>query len=127
MKTKLSLKFKARDAFVIAAALLIAAAVFLLTLPKANEGRLYAEISRNGEVLASLPLDADAEYTVNGDYENVVTIANGSAFFSSATCPNEDCVHAGRLTKAGQLAVCLPNGVTLRIVGAEADVDAIAG
>ena len=61
------------------------------------------------------------------DYENVVTISDGSAFFSSATCPGKDCVHAGRLTKAGQLAVCLPNGVTLRIVGSEADVDAIAG
>ena len=80
-----------------------------LTLPKAGGDRLYAEISRGGEVLATLPLDTDAEYIVNGDYENVVTIANGSAFFSSSNCPNEDCVHAGRLTKAGQLAVCLPN------------------
>ena len=127
MKSKLSLKFKRRDAIVIAAALLIAAAVFLLTLPKAGGDRLYAEISRGGEVLATLPLDTDAEYIVNGDYENVVTNADGGAFFSSSNCPNEDCVHAGRLTKAGQLAVCLPNGVTLRIVGAEADVDAIAG
>ena len=127
MKSKLSLKFKVRDAIVIAAALLLAAAVFLFTLPKASEGRLYAEISRRGETLALLPLDTDAEYTVRGDYENVIKIADGSAFFGSATCPNEDCVHAGKLTKAGQLAVCLPNGVTLRIVGAEADVDAIAG
>ena len=121
------MKFKRRDAIVIAAALLIAAAVFLLTLPKAGGDRLYAEISRGGEVLATLPLDTDAEYIVNGDYENVVTNADGGAFFSSSNCPNEDCVHTGRLTKAGQLAVCLPNGVTLRIVGAEADVDAIAG
>ena len=127
MKSNLSLKFKWRDALIIAAALLLAAAVFLLTLPKGADGRLFAEISRNGEVVASLPLDTDAEYVVNGDYENVVTIADGGAFFSSSNCPNEDCVHTGRLTKAGQLAVCLPNGVTVRIVGEEADVDAIAG
>ena len=127
MKSNLSLKFKWRDALIIAAALLLAAAVFLLTLPKGADGRLFAEISRNGEVVASLPLDTDAEYVVNGDYENVVTIADGSAFFSNSNCPNEDCVHTGRLTKAGQLAVCLPNGVTVRIVGEEADVDAIAG
>ena len=127
MKSKLSLKFKWRDAIIISAALLIAAAVFLLTLPKSGDGRLYAEISVKGEVVASLPLDTDAEYVVDGDYQNTVTIKDGAAFFSSATCPNNDCVHAGRLMKAGQLAVCLPNGVTLRIVGAEADVDAIAG
>lgn len=127
MKSNLSLKFKWRDALIIAAALLLAAAVFLLTLPKGADGRLFAEISRNGEVVASLPLDTDAEYVVNGDYENVVTIADGGAFFGSSNCPNEDCVHTGRLTKAGQLAVCLPNGVTVRIVGEEADVDAIAG
>ena len=127
MKSKLSLQFKKRDFIIIAAALLLAAAVFLFFLPKGETGRLYAEISKNGEVIASLPLDTDAEYVVNGDYENVVTIADGSAFFSSSNCPNEDCVHTGKLTKAGQLAVCLPNGVTLRIVGGEGDVDAIAG
>lgn len=127
MKSKLSLKFKWRDALIIAAALLLAAAVFLLTLPKNTEGRLFAEITQNGKLLASLPLDTDAEYIVNGNYENTVTIADGSAFFSSSNCPNEDCVHTGKLTKAGQLAVCLPNGVTVRIVGENADVDAIAG
>ncbi|MBO4584805.1 MAG: NusG domain II-containing protein [Clostridia bacterium] len=127
MKSKLSLQFKKRDFIIIAAALLLAAAVFLFFLPKGETGRLYAEISKNGEVIASLPLDTDAEYVVNGDYENVVTISDGSAFFSSSNCPNEDCVHTGKLTKAGQLAVCLPNGVTLRIVGGEGDVDAIAG
>ena len=127
MKSKLSLKFKWHDALIIAAALLLAAAVFLLTLPKGADGRLFAEISQNGKLLASLPLDTDAEYIVNGDYDNVVTILDGSAFFSSSSCPNEDCVHTGKLTKAGQLAVCLPNGVTVRIVGEDADVDAIAG
>ena len=127
MKSKLSLQFKKRDFIIIAAALLLAAAVFLFFLPKGETGRLYAEISKNGEVIASLPLDTDAEYVVNGDYENVVTISDRSAFFNSSNCPNEDCVHTGKLTKAGQLAVCLPNGVTLRIVGGEGDVDAIAG
>ena len=127
MKSKLSLNFRWRDALVIAAALLLAAAVFLLTLPKSAEGRLFAEITQNGRLLASLPLDTDAEYVVNGDYENTVTISERSAYFSSSTCPNEDCVHTGKLTKAGQLAVCLPNGVTVRIVGENADVDAIAG
>lgn len=127
MKSKISLKFKWRDALIIAAALLLAAAVFLLTLPKNSEGRLFAEITQNGKLLASLPLDTDAEYIVNGDYQNTVTISDGSVFFSTSTCPNEDCVHTGKLTKAGQLAVCLPNGVTVRIVGENADVDAIAG
>ena len=127
MKSKLSLKFKLRDAIVIAAALLLAAAVFLLTLPKDADGRLFAEITQNGKLLASLPLDTDAEYVVNGDYENVVTIVDGGAFFKYSTCPNKECVHTGKLTKAGQLAVCLPNGVTVRIVGESSDVDAIAG
>ena len=127
MKSKLSLQFKKRDFIIIAVALLLAAAVFLFFLPKDETERLYAEISKNGEVIASLPLDTDTEYVVNDDYENVVTISDGSAFFSSSNCPNEDCVHTGKLTKAGQLAVCLPNGVTLRIVGGEGDVDAIAG
>lgn len=127
MKNKIRLAFSKYDLIIIAVALLLALSVFLFTLPKNSEGRLYAEISKNGELLCSLPLDTDAEYKVKGKYVNVIKIENSSAYFSSATCPNNECVRTGKLSKAGQLAVCLPNAVSLRIVGGKRDVDAIAG
>ena len=127
MKNKLKLKFSKYDLIIIAAALIAAAAVFLLTVPKSAEGRLFAEVTQNGDVLYSLPLDTDTERVIGGDYENTLVIKDGTVCFSSATCPNGDCVRTGTLSKAGQLAVCLPNGVAVRIVGGTPDVDAIAG
>ena len=127
MKNKLKLKFSKYDLVIIAAALIAAAAVFLLTLPKGAEGKLFAEVTQNGELLWSLPLDTDTERIIGGEYENTLVIKDGTVRFSSATCPNGDCVRSGTLSKAGQLAVCLPNGVAVRIVGAAPDVDAVAG
>ena len=46
-----------------------------------------------------------------------------------ADCPGRDCVHSGKISRAGQCIVCLPARVTLRLVGgAEEDaVDAVIG
>ena len=127
MKNKVSLKFKLGDIAVIAAAILIAVSVFLFFLPKGTPARLFAEIKQNGVLIASLPLDTDTEYTITDNYVNTVKIEDHSAFFLFSDCPNNDCVRLGKLNKAGDIAVCLPNGVTLQIVGATPEIDAIAG
>ncbi len=127
MKNKVSLKFRWADLAVVSVALLIATAVFFLSLPKTSSARLFAEIKLNGELLASLPLDTDTDYTVSGDYLNIIRIRDGAAFFLSSDCPNNDCVRLGKLNATGELAVCLPNGVTVEIVGGSTSVDAIAG
>ncbi len=127
MKNKVSLKFKLGDIAVIAAAILIALSVFLFFLPKATPTRLFAEIKQNGVLIASLPLDTDTEYTITDNYVNTIKIEDHSAFFFFSDCPNNDCVRLGKLNKAGDIAVCLPNGVTLQIVGATPEIDAIAG
>ncbi|MFR4973814.1 MAG: NusG domain II-containing protein [Butyricicoccus pullicaecorum] len=36
------------------------------------------------------------------------------------------CVHTGTLTRAGQMAVCLPTRVVVRLIGEDTTVDAVA-
>lgn len=127
MKNSISIKFKWGDVIIIAAVLCIAAAVFFVFLPKNSDKPLFAEIRQNGTTLASLPLDKDTEYSVNGSYTNLIKIENGKVFFLFSDCPNNDCVNMGKLEKHGDIAVCLPNGVSVEIVGGDSEIDAVAG
>ncbi|MBQ8731759.1 MAG: NusG domain II-containing protein [Oscillospiraceae bacterium] len=43
--------------------------------------------------------------------------SDGSVCFESSDCPDRLCVQKGRLSLAGDVAVCLPNGVVLRLEG----------
>ena len=37
---------------------------------------------------------------------------------TSSDCPTQDCVHTGRISRAGQSIVCLPAQVAVQLVGA---------
>lgn len=87
----------------------------VLLLPRG--GGAAVEVRQEGEIVAVLPLDRDAEFVCGGV---TVTVRDGAAFVSEADCPDKLCVAAGRLTKAGDAAVCLPNRVTLTVTGAPA-------
>lgn len=92
--------------------LALAASLALAFLP-AGEGRAV-EVRVNGERVAVLPLDRDTEYACGG---LTVVVRDGAAFVRDADCPDKLCEKAGRLTKAGDVAVCLPNRVTLTVTG----------
>ena len=57
---------------------------------------------------------------------NVIQIEEDCVYFAESDCPDQVCVRSGKLTRAGQIAVCLPNRVIVRLVGAQSDIDAIA-
>ena len=43
-------------------------------------------------------------------------------------CPNQDCVHSGVITRAGQSIVCLPARIVIELHGGSGDgVDAVLG
>ena len=54
-----------------------------------------------------------------------VVIAHGKARFLSAPCSNQYCVHQGWLSKVGQVAVCLPNQVSLELLGGSKPYDSL--
>jgi hypothetical protein len=47
----------------------------------------------------------------------IVSVGGGAAEVVSSPCPDKICVHGGRITKAGQLLICAPNLVTIKIMG----------
>ena len=103
------------DIIVIASVLLISIVVVLVTQLTKVEGA-YAEVTIDGTVVGKYSLSLDGVYTLN-DGTNVLTIKNGEAFMSYSQCPDHTCENTGKIKYVGQTIVCLPNRLTISIVG----------
>ena len=93
-----------------------------------SSGLLTALVRQDGQVVRTIALTGLSEpitFTLDGAYTNTIRAENGRICVESATCPGQDCVHTGWLTRAGQSAVCLENRVSITLEGA-ATLDAIA-
>ncbi|MBQ6839139.1 MAG: NusG domain II-containing protein [Oscillospiraceae bacterium] len=119
------LRFQKWDIAVIAGVILAAALVFVAFLP-GNSGA-YAQVYLQGQLVDTLPLNVDQSREYSGVYTNVVTVQNGKIAVTHSDCPGEDCVHSGGISAAGRSIVCLPNGLEIRVVGNESDVDFVVG
>ena len=57
--------------------------------------------------------------------EAIISIAAGKARFVQSPCSNQYCVHQGWLSNAGQVAICLPNQLSLQLLGAKSPYDSL--
>lgn len=119
--------FKIGDLLAIGAVLLLAVLCFLGFLPKGSEEGSRAQIYQDGELLMTVSLDQDQQFTVEGDYTNIVTVTDGQIAITESDCPGQDCVHSGAVHSSGRSLVCLPNSLEIRVVSGEADVDFVVG
>ena len=88
-----------------------------------------AVIYVDGEVYERIPLDTEKEIVLSLDYTNTITVKDGAAAVSHSDCPDQVCVRSGSLDAVGEVAVCLPNRVIVKIEGKTTgeEVDLIAG
>lgn len=118
-----------RDILPIAAALLLALSVWLCLSLSGREGSV-AVISQNGRELYRIELQAVTEpyrLELPGECPAVLLFEPGSVCFEEAACPDKLCVRTGKLSRAGEAAVCLPAGITVRIEGDNRQIDAVTG
>ena len=121
------LKFQTGDALAIVLVVLLAAGVFLAFLPGRSQEAAQAEIYLNGERIETLLLSQDRELTINDQYSNTITVADGRIAITASDCPGEDCVHSGWISSSGRSIVCLPNGLEIRVTAQTGDVDFVVG
>lgn len=57
---------------------------------------------------------------------NTVIITSDGAYVSFADCPDKIDVKSSKITKPGQIIVCIPNRLSVQIVGEKTDVDVVA-
>lgn len=94
----------------------------------AESGALTVVISANGQEIERTAL-TDYE---GGVYESngctlTVAVANGAVSVVESDCPNQDCVHSGAVSRAGQSIVCLPARMVIELTGTGSDYDLVTG
>jgi len=115
---------KAGDWFIIILffALIIISMKLLWNLPQGQ----YLEIYKNNEILATYSLNQQITKTINGAKgETKITINNGKVRFSSAPCAKKYCIHQGWINKANQIIICIPNKISISILGSNKNYDSI--
>lgn len=115
--------------FVICAAVLCLAGLAAIPFLFHTSGTLICEIRQENQVVQTIRLTEGHRETVTltrDGVTNLIEIDGMQVRFAQSNCPDQVCVRTGVLTRAGQMAVCLPTRVTVRILGADTQVDAIA-
>ena len=79
----------------------------------------------NGSEVARYALTETGDYPLNGG-TNVLHIENGSAWLTDADCPDKLCVKQGKIQYTGQTITCLPNRLTVTVIGADGGVDLVS-
>jgi hypothetical protein len=121
---------KKNDIYLIAAAILLAAAMWLLiygTQKKDAGGEVV--VYKDGEVFYAGSLDFETIITVEGEEGsiNVVLVKDGKAVMKKASCPDQICVHTRPAEKDGQSIICLPNRVSVEVRNAGIkDIDGVS-
>lgn len=77
-----------------------------------------AVIRSAGKVFAQTTLDRNQSIAVPGPLgTSRITIRNGRARVEADPSPRQYCVKQGWLKNAGEIAMCLPNQVSLELIG----------
>ncbi len=106
---------------------LAALAVVALTMTLwRGEVAEQAVIRSAGKIIHTVPLAVDQEIAVAGPLgTSIITIAKRRARISSDPSPRQYCVRQGWLQQAGEIALCLPNQVSVELTGKHKKYDSL--
>ena len=84
------------------------------------------EVVVSGDVAYRAPLSQNFRYEADGPLGQTTVVCQDSyVWVEDSCCPNKLCVKTGKVRATGQVVVCVPNEVVVRILGA-GEVDAVA-
>ena len=103
--------------------------IYIIKLNSPGNGSAdTAEITFDGEIIGTVSLSADGEYSFPQLEGMMFTVSEGTVCVSKSTCSDRICVKSGKLSRPGEAAVCVPNkaAVTVRSSRRENnDIDAV--
>lgn len=83
-----------------------------------HESAAKVQVRLGDKIYATYDLNLQRQLRLSGALgETVIDIVDGKVRFKKSPCQNQYCVHQGWLTRNGQVAICLPNHVTLELIG----------
>ncbi|WP_461246869.1 NusG domain II-containing protein [Treponema sp. R6D11] len=117
-----ALQVRTSDIFLMLGVLLISLFFIILPLFSISNKNSQVEIYSDSKLIYKTSLENPRAYSVSGvDF----VIYDNSVYVREANCPDKLCKNQGKINKAGQSIICLPNKVVAKIVGTS-EVDTIA-
>ena len=84
------------------------------------------KIRQGSRVVGTYDLNQMRELKITGAMgESLISINQGKVRFKQSPCLNQYCVHQGWLSRAGQVAICLPNQISLQLMGTKTTYDSL--
>lgn len=108
--------------YVLIITVLIVIGILFIAQSLQKNGR-YIEVKLNNESIGIYSLNENKTYKLNGG-NNILIVEDGYAYINSANCPDKICIKQGKINKEGQCITCLPNKITVTVVGGS-DIDFI--
>lgn len=120
------------DVVIVAAVLVLVVASILAVKPaRYNNGKMpmAAIIRQDGKIIRTIDLGREkqkGEFTVKSEFDNVISYEDGKIRFKESNCPDRLCVRTGWIEMNGQIAVCVPNRVSIKIEKREDGLDGVS-
>ncbi len=84
------------------------------------------KIRQDNQIIGTYDLNQTRELHIHGALgDALISIAQGKVRFKQSPCNNQYCVHQGWLSRAGQVAICIPNQISLQLMGAKTPYDSL--
>jgi hypothetical protein len=100
--------------------------IFLFQTLWTNTPASKLQIRQGDKVIGTYDLNQTRELHIHGPIgESHISIEKGKVRFKQSPCTNQYCVHQGWLSRSGQVAICLPNQVSLQLIGENKPYDSL--
>ncbi len=104
----------------------IIAVIILFQTLWTNSPASQLRIRQGDKIIGTYDLNQARELHIHGPLgDSLISIAQGKVRFKQSPCNNQYCVHQGWLARAGQVAVCLPNQVSIQLIGERKPYDSL--
>ncbi|MBI2780132.1 MAG: NusG domain II-containing protein [Gammaproteobacteria bacterium] len=113
------------DGVVVALALALLPYLYLTYWGSSTQGE-EVRIMVSGKERMAVSLRQDRRLAVDGELgPSIIDIHDGKARFTASPCRGKQCIHTGWLGRGGESAACLPNRVSMVVVGREQRFDSV--
>lgn len=80
-----------------------------------------AQISVGGEVIQTVDLNKNQEFTIQGENHILlhIMVQDGKIYVQHSDCPDKICEQRGKISKTGENIVCLPARTVIEVINGE--------
>jgi len=97
----------------------------MMIIQSKNGERVLIKI--DGKIYEECSLSENKTIKIDNKYGmNVIVIKDKHVFAETADCPDKYCVNQGKISKSGQMIVCMPHKLVVEITGSKKKLDSVA-